>query len=47
MEFNKSEIALVKEFIDWYEWSGHDAFELFDNTDEIIREFMNWKYFEI
>lgn len=46
MEFNKSEITIVKEFIEWYEWSGHDAFELFDNPDEIIKEFMNWKYSE-
>lgn len=45
MEMNISEIALIKEFVEWYEWkSGNDAFEMFDNTEEVIEEFINWKY---
>jgi hypothetical protein len=40
---NESEKIIIKEFIEWYEWSGHDAFDLFDNTDEIVNEYINYK----
>jgi len=34
---------LLKEFIEWYEWSGYDVFEIFDRKEEIIRQFLHEK----
>lgn len=44
MEYNRSEIATMRDFVDWMLWVRYTIKDLLNNGDEVIREYIDWKY---